>query len=802
MENITKPKLLFFQPRHSQSLPVFTMLHRQQHIKCLSEFFEVILIHEDCDYQQVCDKYQPDLTLFENSGNILDCHRLTIRNTHTHPQIPKLGLHNADAWCNSRAVFLSEMEHWGVETFFSICVTAAEHTPEIAENLFVWPNFIDAEIYRDYHEPKIVPVLFTGANYALYPWRQKIIKRVSQYYPSLICPHLGYGDKSSSARMICGEQYAHTINASWFVPTCGTVAKEVVRKHFEIPASRACLITEQSPALEAAGFVDMQNCVFADEHTVLDKLDYLFQNQDELESIINAGYQLVHSRHTLKQRDQIFQWFNLHKNLKSDQTVMQTNPFEPLVVVEKSSGLMNSHIKCNGLSSMLIHQGDKELESHRYDKAEALYLKCLYHVRIMPEPTLRLGICSLYKGNAEQSLEWIIPSIKCILELYKALDPDPVEWAYFIISLLCLGKLEESKRRCDEFPNLSHIELDRTRWAVTLLTNETDQYIPLSHGSVSRASVHHLPNQNLNEWIKSISMMLGACDQSSLAKKMEVVSLNNQLLELSDKKLDNSAKEDLKPSGMIQSISSGVLAKKVLSKNLKLRNNKVFIRRGFRKKLSNKIRKIGYELLSTLNFLEARFGYFLPFHLSEIRKDMFFSTVKELIMGENIKTILLIGSSLSEGMTDLVLDASQESSQVITVFCVNSSTPQFTKLQKRYANSSTVKSYQLPLNATDSFTIDIKNCVEMIKLENEVDYFDMVIIDISEMVSDVELGISNFCEANFFILDDTITLQGHKEYLCLSSDSTYVLETQNPCLRGGYAIFKRIRHGSVSTPLL
>ena len=525
MENIDKPKLLFFQPRQSQNLPDFTLLHRQQHIKCLSESFEVILIHENCDYQQICDKYQPDLTLFENSGNISDCHRLTITNTHTHPQIPKLGLLNADAWCNSRAVFLSEMEHWGIETFFSISITAAEHTPEIAKNLFVWPNFIDAEIYKDYNESKIVPVLFTGANYPLYPWRQKIVKCVSQYYPSLICPHLGYDAKRSTGRMIYGEQYARTINASWFVPTCGTIAKEVVRKHFEIPASKACLITEQSPALEAAGFVDMQNCVFADEHNVLDKLDYLFQNQHELKSIINAGYQLVHSRHTLKQRDQIFQWFNLHKNLKSHQTVIQTSPFEPLIVVEKSSGLINSHIRCNGLSLMLIQQGDKELHSHQYDKAEALYLQCLYHVGIMHEPKLRLAICSLYKGNAEKSLEWIVPLIKCILEIYNAFDPDPVEWAYFIVSLLCLGKLEEAKKRCDEFPKQSHIELDRVRWLVKLLTQANNQYVLPSCGQVSRASVHCFPNQNLREWTKNICLMFRACGQLSLAEELEAIFL-------------------------------------------------------------------------------------------------------------------------------------------------------------------------------------------------------------------------------------------------------------------------------------
>ena len=117
----------------------------------------------------------------------------------------------------------SDMEHWGIETFFSICTTAAEYTPEIADNLFVWPNFIDSDIYRDYDRTKIIPVMVTGQVQSLYPWRQKINKLISEHYPSLICPHFGY--EQASYRMLCGEQYARVMNASFFVPTCGTLVK-------------------------------------------------------------------------------------------------------------------------------------------------------------------------------------------------------------------------------------------------------------------------------------------------------------------------------------------------------------------------------------------------------------------------------------------------------------------------------------------------------------------------------------------------------------------------------------------------
>ena len=94
--------------------------------------------------------------------------------------------------------------------------------------------------------------------------------------------------------MIFGADYARLINSSVFVPTCGTIANEVVRKHFEIPGCRTCLVTEKTPGLVAAGFSDMENCVFADEHDVLDKINHLFSNPDIIQSIADQGHSLVH----------------------------------------------------------------------------------------------------------------------------------------------------------------------------------------------------------------------------------------------------------------------------------------------------------------------------------------------------------------------------------------------------------------------------------------------------------------------------------------------------------------------------
>ena len=520
MREMKKPKLVFFQWQNV-GLSKFILSHREQHAKCLSEFFDVTVISEDCDYQKICDKYQPDIALFESGVNYSLCRKLEITNTHVHPQIPKIGLHNGDSWCEARAGFLCDMDHWGIETFFSICVTAAEYMPEASDNLFIWPNFIDADIYRDYGESKIVPVLFTGYIHSLYPWRQQIYDTVSQNYPSLICPHLGY-EQQKTSRMLTGEQYARTINASWFVPTCGTVAKELVRKHLEIPASRACLITEKTPVLEAAGFADMQNCIFADRTDILDKLDYLFEKPEKLKAIVDAGYQLVHLKHTLKQRSQILDWFNLYQNLEPNQKVVQSDPFKALTVIEKASKRSNSHITGDGLIAELLKQGDKKLWAGQHDEAESLYLRCSNFISWFANPKLRLALCKLYQGNAGTALWWILQPIQYTLETYKSLEPDPVEWAYLIITLLCQGQLEMATKCADLFPLLSHPELERTRWIVGILNNKSDR-IPTStiYSKKHRYSIHQLPERSLDEWIEQLCFMLKACKQTRFAKTVK-----------------------------------------------------------------------------------------------------------------------------------------------------------------------------------------------------------------------------------------------------------------------------------------
>jgi hypothetical protein len=488
------PTLVFFR-RIDDSLSDFVRLHLDQQVDCLRRFFSVVVISESCDYAEVCDRYEPDLALFESGvyGRMVD-----VTNTSARPHVPKLGFLHADAYCVSRTLFIADMERAGVEQYFCISASMGEYTPDLAGRLFVWPNFVDETLYRDYGQPKTVPVLFTGSQSIHYPWRNRVSTVVSAAYPTLTCPHLGWSDRRAAARMVYGERYARLLNAALVVPTCGTIAKDVVRKHFEIPAAASCLVTEQTAALLAAGFEDMRTCVFADESDVVDKLDHLFAHPEELAAITGAGHELVHSRHTAAQRDQIRQWLDLTRGLRPGQRVIQTGPFDPLTVVDESTGLANTHVDNGAVDRVLLRDADALLHQRKPAEAERIYLRCLnYHH--MAEPILGLARAALWQGRPAEAVDRLATTIDAALPW-----PDPVEWAYLIRAKLCQGKPDQAARHAAQFPALRHHELDRIRRVIGA---------PEPPAGPARHTIHDHPEVAYDVWLNELAGMLRACGQ-------------------------------------------------------------------------------------------------------------------------------------------------------------------------------------------------------------------------------------------------------------------------------------------------
>lgn len=512
-----KPRLVFFQWDHqpNESAAGYLLLHMQQQVKCLSTHFDVVVINRDCNFAEICDRYEPDLTLFESGYRSHGSRRIKITNTHAHHGVPKLGLHNADPWCDRRSGFLSDMEQWDIDTYFSIGTMTPEYMPEVKDDIFVWANFVDPEVYRDYGQQKIIPVTLTGQVYGLYPWRQKVFPVIRDRYPCLVSPQHTYQSKLAS-QLLSGESYARVLNASFVVPTCGTAGGEVVRKHFEIPGANACLLTERTAAVEAAGFADMENCIFADDRDVVERLEYLFAHPDEMQRITAAGYDLVHSRHTLKHRPQIYQWFALNKDLRSGERIIQEGPFSDLVKVEQSSRRESIHVVGEPTDRVLLKQGDLLLEQGQVKEAKACYARCLDYVSYLPEAKFRLAICAWLEGDPVRAHELLVDLVEITITEYGAADPDPVEWAYFLLALVCKGHFEQARKLQDFYPRLFHEELTRAKIVLGQLHSEGDNAEP-SKNRRTRKTIHPVPKRNDTEWFAWYADILERCGQPDLA---------------------------------------------------------------------------------------------------------------------------------------------------------------------------------------------------------------------------------------------------------------------------------------------
>jgi len=768
----SKPRLVFFQYKYDRRLPAFLLMHAREHASCLSQFFDVTVIDEDCDYQEVCERYLPDVAVFESGVPFASCRQPRITNTWAHPQVLKVGLLNADAFGEGRAGFLSDMDHWGIETFFAIATTAAEHNPEIADDLFIWPNSVDATLYKDYGQSKNIPVLFTGNKNALYPWRQQILRLVSTNYPSLICPHPGYSPLQAATQMMVGEPYARMLNASFFVPACGTVAREVIRKHFEIPACRSCLITQRSDGLEAAGFVDMENCVFAEGADVLDKLAFLFAHPDRLQAITDAGSQLVHSRHTSKQRDQVLQWFTLRKTLAPNTKIVQPNPFGPLSVVGEAVRTANNHLPAAGSLLDLLREGDELLWKGEYTRAETLYLKCVNYYRWMPEPQLRLALCSLYVGNAKSALHWITKPIQCTLAEYKATDPDPVEWSYLIVTLLCLGRTRDAQERAGQFPWLHHTELDRVRFVIESIDNAVAAVaVQNSWKQGQRRSIHRLPSRDFKEWTRHLIAMLTACGQTDLAQKVKACMAAETVAVIQDKRAGAD-------------YSEGRLGVRP-PKNHKGAAN-AFKRRLF---FSNAKMALKQPVKNILRRAEVKYGDFLPDRLKRHENDEYGRALQEWATADTFRTALIVGAEPGEEATRALLAAAQTSKSGASIFGISVSSRKGNRLDHAFTEW-----HQLRPSSPELLAAELGRVVTEIGDKHRIEHFDVLVIDGSELRD--RLDVTDVLDqpmraATYIVLDDINTQGNHDNYTKLLEDPRYFLVDHDLNRQNGYAIFER-----------
>ncbi len=209
----------------------------------------------------------------------------------------------------------------------------------------------------------------------------------------------------------------------------------------------------------------------------------------------------------------------------------------------------------------------------------------------------------------------------------------------------------------------------------------------------------------------------------------------------------------------------------------------------------------------------------------EIKNDEFYAIIQRIAREEDIKTVLEIGSSSGEGSTEAFVTGMRQNPNKPILFCMEVSKTRFTELKKRYENDDFVKVYNLSSVPVESFPseneiIDFYNNTENnlklyplerilywlqqdieyvkksglsehgirnIKQDNNIDFFDLVLIDGSEFTGSAELD--EIYGAKYICLDDITTFKNFKNHYKLISDKNYTLVAQNNFVRNGYSIF-------------
>ena len=212
----------------------------------------------------------------------------------------------------------------------------------------------------------------------------------------------------------------------------------------------------------------------------------------------------------------------------------------------------------------------------------------------------------------------------------------------------------------------------------------------------------------------------------------------------------------------------------------------------------------------------------------EIKNDEFYEIIQKLAKEEDIRTVLEIGSSAGEGSTEAFVTGLRQNPNHPILFCMEISKPRFAALQQRYANNFFVKAYNVSSVSLQQFPNEqqvqefyktiptilnnypieeiirwlrqdieyVKNSgvpsdgIFRIKRENEIDVFDLVLIDGSEFTGESEL--KQVYGAKIIALDDTNCYKNYKNRQTLLADPTYEIIADNQTVRNGYSIFKRL----------
>lgn len=219
---------------------------------------------------------------------------------------------------------------------------------------------------------------------------------------------------------------------------------------------------------------------------------------------------------------------------------------------------------------------------------------------------------------------------------------------------------------------------------------------------------------------------------------------------------------------------------------------------------------------------------------SEITGGFFYDSLASIAQRIPLRTVLDIGAATGDGSTKALLQGLAANSSTATLFAIEAAPVNYEQLAHRYAGNDQVRPYFVasvnlndypseediinfyntqPTNLNigetnlNNWPLDLvlswlrneitflkttpirQDGIALIKQENNITYFDMVLIDGSEFV-----GTSELCQvygAKVLALDDINTYKNAYNYRFLRQDPHYEPVVVDRLYRNGFAIFVR-----------
>ena len=508
-----KPRLLYFNGPWDYLGDRIIAAYIEPFRRLLDQDFEVVSIEGDADFAQEVERHRPEMVLFHSGTESRLEKEVTITHTSAYREIPRAGYIYRDPMSPSRTAAMNRLRDWGVQQIFT-CFRPSDSPIPFFEDTIYLPWWVDDRVFRDYGEKKTIPISLTGSGWLsdkyFYVWRHPILQKLLQYLPVY---HVPVFETHQSDHIYIGERYARLLNRSQFSGGCGSVSRFVTLKPLEIPASRCCLITEETQAFKALGFVDGENCVFATPENVATKVQALLDDPVRLHAITDAGYALVHGRHTQRQRRHFAEWFSLRRVKRPDQRIVQTNPFAPPQLIDANEPRPSYTFPSeNPLAERLV-EGYRLIGSAKWKEALDQFDWVLRIIGYVAEARLGSAICHMRLGRPAAALEHLMQNAATHQLQGNYRKPDVVNLSFLAAALVGTHQVEKGASIICSLSDWKHPALNALAWLLACRFPRLVQVSPIfavqeGDESCTVETVHMLPSMSFAQWLGMWTQLL------------------------------------------------------------------------------------------------------------------------------------------------------------------------------------------------------------------------------------------------------------------------------------------------------